>query len=112
MDAKIPARASQARSIIEALDSDRRLRLLAILYNAEGEGRLSFRELGDEASLQGSSLAQHLRPLVQTGLVLNTYEPSETREYSFYEISPLGRDWMQRVELVDQGTDTAWLVPA
>lgn len=112
MDASLPARASQARSIIEALDHDKRLRLLGVLYNVATEERLSFRELGERAGVEGSSLAQHLKPLVQTGLVLNTYQPSDGREYSFYEISPLGRDWMRRVELVDEGTDTAWLVPA
>lgn len=106
----LPAQVDRARSILEALDSDKRLRMLAALYN-EGD-RLSFRELGERTGITGPSLAQHLKPLVQTGLVLNAYHPTDGREYSFYEISPLGRDWLIKAELVDDSTDTAYLIPA
>lgn len=110
MSEELPQEATRAREILEALDNDRRLRILAVLHNAED--RLSFRQLSTETGIEGSSLSQHLDRLVGQALVLNFYEPGEGRDYSFYEISELGLDWLERIELVDPSSGEAFLLPA
>lgn len=100
---------ARVQRILSVLDHEVRLRVLAVLFNVE-EAK-SFRELVEMVGVSDSRLAQHLKPLVQSALVLNKYQRTEGRDYSFYEISELGREWLERVDLVDPSSGQAALVP-
>lgn len=110
MTAQPPSSVRRAQRVLAALDHEVRQRILAILYNADDA--LSFSELRDRTGVSRPRLAQHLKPLVQTALVLNTYRKGEGRQYSFYEVTAKGRDWLERVGLADQDAKRAWPVPA
>lgn len=101
-----PASVRQVQRVLAALDHAVRQRVLAALYNADDA--MSFTELADRVGVSRPRLAQHLKPLVQTALVLNTYRKGEGREYSFYEITAKGRDWLERVGLADSSAKRAW----
>ena len=91
--------------IIAALDHEARLGILLTL--SSDDKHVSFSELGKETGLGTAHLALHLRPLVQTALVTNTYRKTAGRDYSFYELSSLGREWLWRIGLRQKGPGKA-----
>ncbi len=109
MPPSLPNHVSQALDILQVLDNRTRLRALGVLYNSDSPQ--SFRDLEKRVGVSGPRLSQHLKRLVQSALVVNQYQRSQSREYSFYTISPMGRDWLKRLELVDARRGRAWLVP-
>lgn len=102
-------RVEEILEILQILDNRTRLRALAVLYNASRP--LSFRDLEKHVGINGPRLSQHLKRLVQSALVVNQYQKTESREYSFYEISPMGEDWLDRIGLVDPKRGKASLAP-
>lgn len=106
---KLPYHVTHSLEILQVLDNRTRLRVLGVLFNADGA--LSFRDLEQKVGVSGPRLSQHLKRLVQSALVVNQYQRTQGREYSFYELSHSGEEWLERIGLVDPNRGKAWLVP-
>ncbi|MHB1907764.1 MAG: ArsR/SmtB family transcription factor [Nitrososphaerales archaeon] len=92
-DEKIP---ETIRRIMDALAQETRRGILMILKE---KGKLSFKELLDTVQpMSNSNLSNHLKILVQAGLVENIYEKSLDKDvYSIYKLSQLGGDFLETI---------------
>lgn len=76
--------------VFPALDNEVRFNMLIYLAN---KGPKTFTQIKKEFTATPSSVEHHLDKLMNAQLVLNSYRiPSdEAREYSYYEITPRGK---------------------
>ena len=73
-----------------ALDNEVRFNILIFLAN---EGPKSFSEVKKEFNIPPSSVEHHLDKLMDAQLISNSYRTpsSETREYSYYDLTDRGK---------------------
>lgn len=70
----------------------------AIVLTLLKNGEMSFSQLKESLDIQTNILSHHLKVLSQESLVMNYYAKREnTMEYSFYDVTPLSRDCVDRL---------------
>jgi DNA-binding transcriptional ArsR family regulator len=71
---------------------------LAIVLSLLKNGTMTFSQLSDVTGVRPSSLSHHLSALTRSALVKNYYAKSNNSDdYSFYETTPLVRDFVEGV---------------
>jgi DNA-binding HxlR family transcriptional regulator len=90
-DKRIP---EETRTIVDAFAVPSRRAIMLILQE---KGELSFKEILSLVDpMNTSTLTQHLKSLVRSGLVENIYKKTVgTRDYSMYRLSELGDDFLK-----------------
>lgn len=83
-------------AVFPALDNVKRFNILIWLVN---EGSKSFSQVRKKFSLSSANTRHHLDKLMQAQLIINSYKTPtvESREYSFYKITDLGKTVMTKL---------------
>jgi len=96
----------EIRDVIKSLSDDVRLAIMVSLMievDKNGIGK-SFNEIKKELEISQGSLSNHLKKLLESGLIENEYRKIKDRkEYSFYMPTTFGRKFMFKIlELTEE----------
>jgi DNA-binding HxlR family transcriptional regulator len=91
--------ASYRRALAALLSDDRKARIVTVLAKSEQPFR-SLQETGVFGHNQ--SLTRALRSLEDLGVVEHTYRHASPQVFSFYSLTPIGRDVFSMMEELDK----------
>jgi len=82
---------------LDALGQENRRKIIQYIVK---QGKISFSDLIKFTGLKSSTLTFHLRELMKASLINNFYvKLEEKRNYSYYELTSFGKDFLKAIGL-------------